>query len=143
MQKHNLIIDKNIEVTITKLIQYFTYGGLLEGFPNEKSNNKILERTEIEAKQLLLIDDVFTIIPEQKIIDEEVHRFFGKHQELPQVTCIVLLRSTDTYKDLKKDFSELAVIWYQNEYVFPIEDTILEKIKEIPFKKICGEFEYS
>jgi hypothetical protein len=39
-------------------------------------------------------------------------------------------------------FSSLCLIWFQEDYAFPIEKDILDKIKEIPFSKICGEFDY-
>lgn len=139
MNQYEIIIDENVTVTIEEFFQTYTYGGLLEGEPSKNVNKMILTHLENRAKKIHELENIFIINPEPK--NAESQRW-NSDCELPRITCTGLIKSREVFKDLKKDFSCLAIIWCQNDFLFPIEDDILKKIKKIPFKKLCAEFEY-
>ncbi len=60
---------------------------------------------------------------------------------LPNITCIAELRSEMTMGDQTAIYT-LGVCWLQDEYAFPIDNTILEKFKEVPFSRLCVEYEF-
>ena len=138
----NLIIKTNKDVTIKSIKQWHTYGGLLEGIPTDKLNERIINRTKKEAKEFSGIEEIYLIEPKQKPIDYDGKYPFGNPASLPGVTCIAELWHNDVFKNTDKMFSSLCIIWFQDDYAFPIEEDILNKIKEIPFSKVCGEFDY-
>ena len=138
----SLIIENNKEVTIKSIKQWHTYGGLLEGVPTDEMNENIIDRTKKEAKEFLGMDEIYLIEPKQKPIDFDGKYPFGNPASLPGVTCLVELWCNDVFRNTDKMFSSLCVIWFQEDYAFPIEKKILSKIKEIPFSEICGEFDY-
>jgi hypothetical protein len=82
------------------------------------------------------------IEPIQTPIEYEGKYAFGDPASLPPIACIVDLWYYSAFRDETKDFSSLGLIWFQDDYAFPMEEQILEKIKQIPFSKICGEFTY-
>jgi len=142
MKKSNLIIDNDLEVTIGHIDQWLTYSGMLEGIPTDRWNAKVIERTKIQAKGRFHSEAIHLIEPTQKPI--EVHRKYalGKPMKLPAVTCMMNIYSSEVFRDQDKMGSSLVIIWFQDDYAFPIEAAILQKIKEIPFRKICEEFDF-
>ncbi|NHN25988.1 hypothetical protein FIA58_009910 [Flavobacterium jejuense] len=137
-----LIIENNKEVTIKSIKQWHTYGGLLEGIPNDKMNARIIERTKIEAKEFSHMEEIYLIEPKEMPIDYDGKYPFGNPAALPGVTCVAELWHNDVFRDTNKMFSSLCIIWFQEDYAFPIDEEIVKAIKEIPFSKICGEFDY-
>ena len=137
-----LIIEFDKKVTIKTIKQWETYGGLLEGVPTKRSNKRTIERTKKEAKKITGVHQIFLIETEQKPIEHIKNYVFGTPASLPKITCVAELWYNDVFRDKNKMFSSLCIIWYQEDYAFPIEEHILDAIKEIPFSKICGEFDY-
>ncbi|PTX63570.1 hypothetical protein C8N46_101171 [Kordia periserrulae] len=142
MKKYQLLIDNDLEVRIDHIDQWFTYSGLLEGLPTNRLNTMILERTKEEAKERFHSDAVYLIEPTQTPIEYEGRYVFGKPMQLPSITCVCSVASSEVFRNKEMHGSHLIIIWLQEDYAFPIEETIIEKIKEIPFRKICKEFEY-
>ncbi len=138
----DLIIDINKEVTIRKISQWQTYSGLLEGFPTIELNARILSDAKEYARNYCGLEEIYLIEPQQKIIEYEGKYPFGTPSALPGITCIALLRYYKAVRDEKMDFSCLGIIWFQEDYAFPIDQNILDKIKIIPFTSIAGEFSY-
>lgn len=135
-----LIIEGDKKVSIKSLNQRLTYGGLLEGLPTTKMNNRIIEGLKTEGKGHSGFEAFYIIEPEQTPIPYEGKYPFGEPASLPAVICIADLRYGSACRDMKKNFSTLRLIWFQCSYAFPIADEIVEKIKLIPFSKICEEF---
>ena len=140
--KGELIIDHDKKVSIKRIMQWQTYDGLLEGMPTTKMNSRILADVKTEAKKFCGIEEIYLIEPKQTPIPYEGKYPFGEPASLPPIVCIVELWHYTTFKDKHKDFSSLGLVWFQSDFAFPIEEEILELIKEVPFSKICGEFTY-
>lgn len=141
MDHFQLILKENIKVMITSIHQEITYDGLLEGYPCEKVNTMILHNTKIKAGNLFFMDEIYMIEPFIKV-NRNQSGSFGKMMELPMVTCMATLMCREVFRDQDKHFSALTVIWFQDQYAFPIQEDILEKITAVPFKEVCGEFDY-
>lgn len=139
MNLYEIITDENLTVRIDEFFQNFTYGGLLEGQPSNHVNKMILTHIENRAKKILELENIIFLNPEAK---NSKSSGWNSDCELPAITCIALIKSIEVFKDPKKDFSCLGIVWFQKDFMFPIEDEILEKIKKTPFRKLCSEFEY-
>jgi len=137
-----LTVDGNKQVSIKRIKQWYTYDGLLEGLPTTRMNNRILEDAKEDAKIFCGLEEIYLIEPQQTPLSYSGKYPFGDPASMPNVTCIAELWYHATFKDKEKDFSSLGVIWFQNDFAFPIDKEIIEKLKEIPFSKICGEFTY-
>lgn len=140
--KGELFIEGNKEVTIKRIKQWLTYDGLLEGLPTARMNNGILLDVKEDAKKFCGFDEVYLIEPPLTPIHYDGKYPFGEPVSLPKVTCIIELWYYTTFRDSEKDFSSLGVIWFQDDYAFPIDKEIIEEMKKIPFSEICGEFNY-
>lgn len=142
MIRDKLIVDQDLEVTIKSLSQAQTYGGLLEGAPSEAMNKQIIDRVMDKAQQLGYGAPVYLIKPNTKKLLGQENNLIGKAIALPDVYCIAELSYPNTFKDPAKDFSTLMLVWFQSDYAFPIQEHILTEITQLPYRKLCGEFEY-
>jgi hypothetical protein len=137
-----IIIDGNTQVSIKSIKQRLTYDGLLEGLPTKEMNGRIMVGLKEDARKFCQLNEVYLIEPEQKTIEYNGRYPFGEPAQLPSVICIVELRSYSVFKDKTKDYSALGLIWFQDNFMFPIDSNILEKIKTLPFDKVCEELNY-
>ena len=137
-----IIIDGNTQASIRSIKQRLTYDGLLEGLPTKEMNARILVGIKEDAKKFCQLNEVYLIDPEQKSIEYNGRYPFGEPAQLPNVICIVELRCNSVFKDKTKDYSALGLIWFQDNFIFPIDAAILERIKAVPSNKVCEELKY-
>ena len=142
MNNKRVIIDRDLEVIIVEIKQYHTYRNMLEGIPNSRHNKIILERPINEAKELFDLQNIHLIEPIITPIEYEGEYPFGKTESLPEITCLAELRCYSAFKNENMDYSGLGLVWFQDDYAFPIEKTINDIIKTISYRKICEEFSY-
>lgn len=133
---------ENKKVTIKAIYQWRTYSGLLMGLPTKKMNARIIESAKKSAQNFTGLQEVYLIEPQQKLLSKRRPYPFGIPASLPSTICIVELWHSKALRDENKHYSSLAVVWFQDEFAFPIAETILEKMELIPWESIAGEFEY-
>lgn len=137
-----ITVQENLSVTITQIYQWQTYNGLLEGLPVERINQQILNRALEKARELSEGNPVHLIEPTLTPIPHEGSYAFGNPVELPGTICITDLRCHSSIQNLG-DYSELTVVWLQEQYAFPIEPTILDKLKALPWSQLAKGFNWS
>lgn len=136
----------NIISGINELNQWHTYKNLLCGLPTAKLNQSILEDLADIAKRDFGISDIYVINPEsQKVIHEIKDYPFGQVIRLPEITCMALI---SCFKDGKDEllldnfeipilhFQDIALVWFQDDFAFPIDENVLEKLKQTSWKDI-------
>lgn len=139
---NKLIIDNDLKVRITTILQWETYGGMMEGYPTERFNRRMLIAAVAKAKQFCNLEEVFLVEPEQKPFHIDGLHGEDKPFALPRVICIAHLASSDTFRDKQKDSSALGLVWLQDDYAFPIDEEVMKKIKAIPYRQICREHDF-
>lgn len=123
------------QAKLTDLHQYPTYRGHLEGLPTVESNRdhveRLLRRCEDESPGFgrpYLIPPVET--PISLGIGARLRRR-GVPSRLPEVTCIAQFLSFSPVRDPSMTLSGMVVVWFQSEFAFPIDPTVLEQIVAI------------
>ena len=126
---NKLTLTNNIEVEITKIYQMKTYDSLIEGIADKEFNDDLLIDIKQRAKRVFFNDAIH-------IIDSRLN----EDDDFSSFTVILELTSFQTFKDLDKDFSSLIVVFFQDQFAFPINDENLILIKEIHFGLLCKEY---
>ncbi|MBS1635182.1 MAG: hypothetical protein JST26_04610 [Bacteroidetes bacterium] len=139
---NELTIEKNKQVLITGLYQWRTYGGLIDGIPHNKMNDRILKELPNRAKKLCTDIPVYIIEPKQTPIPYDGKYPFGVPMSMPSVICVAELSSGQPVRDMDMHGSQLIVAWFQDQYALPIDHAILDKIKEIHWSKFAEDFCY-
>lgn len=133
-----MLFKDNISPSIDRFLQRRTYYGVLEGVPDSTINKDNIEYAKGEALRHFGIKNIYVITPTEK----KWLRTNGEEKaELPHITCMAELTHYEPMKDASKECSKLCLIWFQNEYAFPIAEEILQKINELEWK-ICSEDKY-
>jgi len=67
---------------------------------------------------------------------------FGSPATIPEVTCTGRFRSEPIGERDPACYSELTIIWFQSEFVMPIERSVLEEIARLDWDALASNFEY-
>lgn len=136
-----IIFKNNLSVRINVIHQERTYSGLLEGLPTRKMNEQKLHGLPLEAQNQLGKIKVYLIEPSQKKIEYEEYPF-GEPASLPRITCMAQLENNRPARNEEMDFSMLILIWFQDAFAFPIEESILKTIETLDWAEIAQDFEW-
>jgi hypothetical protein len=64
--------------------------------------------------------DAFLIVPVQQPIKHDGRYPFGDPAALPSIACMGRFHSHKPARDSSKDCSDLTMIWFQDDYAFPL-----------------------
>ena len=138
----SLTIENGHTAYIKVLHQYATYAGLLEGLSTREMNREIIKDAVESAPDYTRQSAVYLIEPIEYPVEYDGVYPFGQPASIPPITCFMLLQCHQVFRDFDMHGSALTVVWFQENYAMPIDDLILEKIKQIPWAEIADEFEY-
>ena len=122
------------EIRLLGINQYYTYEGLLLGVPTWEMNQDMMDRLVASYVHPAEYGVPLLLEPEQRPIEVQGERpDHGTPAALTSVTCIARFNSGG---QLGTDdiWSVLRVIWYQEDFAFPIEDRALRQIAEIDWE---------
>jgi hypothetical protein len=104
---------------------------------------KKLDRLIAENQNTLYSSSPYLIQPVEKPIDLDGKPYpFGTPASLPNITCIGRFASLQPVRNKNKDFSELIVIWYQDEFAFPIDPIVVKELQLLDWERFADDFEY-
>jgi len=135
-------LNSGREIAVSEIRQSLTYAGLLEGLPTtEMNHNKI--QSLIFDKQNNKFGKPFLISPTETPISLDGRPYpFGSPAQLPSVTCVADCKSRQTNRNPVLDYSMLTIIWFQDDYAFPIEPDILVQIQNMTWDEYATDFEW-
>ncbi len=107
---------------------------MLEGIPSESYN---AEKIYKEGRDVGF-NEIYVIEPKQT----RISYFSDEKYTIPKVTCRITVQSIENLKDASKDFSTLRIVWFQEDYAMPIDKDIINKLRKLPYQKLCGEYTY-
>ncbi len=132
------------EVRLMELRQSWTYEGMLEGLPTGRMNQRHLDSllTERQGKPYPQ-GPVHMIVPTERPIQycADTPYPFGTPAELPRVTCIGRFKSWAVAREEYCYYSGLVVIWFQDEFAFPIDPAVMEKLRAIDWERLAVDVE--
>lgn len=129
------------EIELHQLKQSRTYAGVLEGVPTKQFNKRLLNELRKASERNARLTPVVLLTPKETPIGVGGPHPDGKPYRLPFVTCVARFRS-EPFADLEPlGFSELIVIWVQDDFAMPIEPAALRQIMEIEWEGVAKDFE--
>lgn len=138
MEKHAIFkLPSGRWLYLRELRQYETYEGLLEGLPTAERNKQNVERLVDEHRDRPYPGMPYLIHPTEKPIEYKQGggRYpFGTPSALPAVTCIGRFTSLKPVRKKDYDQSGLVVIWFQEQFAYPIAPCVEDKILTIDWE---------
>lgn len=129
---------------LRELRQWELYEGLLEGVPTSEMNRRRLERIAAEYRGKAYGSDPLLIQPSENLFEwsrDEPYPF-GKPATLPEIVCVARFDSLEPARDPDKELSGLGVIWFQNEFAFPIDPVVLDRLMAIDWERYAVDMDY-
>lgn len=127
-------------IRLRKLNQHEIYAGLLEGLPTRRMNADIIQRL-VQNEGQRLGAAPYVVPPIEKPITYPKKYPFGEPASLPPIACVATFDSLDPARDKQKDYSSLVIIWFQQDYAFPIEPDVFEHIRKIDWTRLASDYE--
>jgi hypothetical protein len=145
------MLDKSIiqlvcgrQIQLIALNQSFTYEGLIEGLPTEGMNRNIIDRIimhdAVKWGYMKWDSPPYLIEPVQTPVEIGRKYPFGKPASIPGYKCLARFASRTPARNVEMDFSEMTIVWFQNSFAFPIEESILEKIRSLDWTKHATDY---
>ncbi len=123
------------------LKQWDVYAGILEGLPTRQGNDAELKALVDEARQRDGHDPVL-ITPTQRPLENDGPYPFGDPAALPEIGCVGRFHSNDPARDRSKDYSDLTIIWFQDDYAFPISPDVERAILAVDWDRLARDDDY-
>ena len=146
---YKISLDSRRTISLDELHQHLTYAGLLEGLPTRKLNKDILSELKDTVHNKIWASTTPHIIkPHEspvKLSDERKAYYQARGPEwepviLPKIICIGHFMSDAITDDFM--FSSLTIVWFQEDWMMPIDNTILQQIKSINWDKHATQGDY-
>jgi len=140
-RRSELTLSSGRAIQLYALNQWAEYAWILEGLPTRERNEAALARIVEEARQQdghapVLIHAV------QKPIAYEGRYPFGEPAALPAIGCVGRFRSLSPAREPGHDYSALTIIWFQDQYAFPIDPDVERAIAGIDWGTFAIDREY-
>ena len=130
---------KTCTVTIHSLNQNNIYSGLLEGLPTRERNSKIISNTLAQLQKSN--NNPYLVPPIEKPIPYSRGKYpFGEPSRLPKIKCIASCQSFSIQDD-PLYASHLTLIWFQDDYAFPIDPLVVEHIQTLEWARHAVDYE--
>ncbi|MFC4911585.1 hypothetical protein [Actinomadura gamaensis] len=132
-------------ITLTDLKISTTYGGLLEGYPNARLNDRLLaglakrRESPYQTSPVHLIDP-----PRRRPVHGSDRRLpFGPVEELPAVHCRGSFTSERIDENLDKVLhrSWLEVVWFQDDLTTPVADFVTAAVADLDWNTLAEDHE--
>ena len=123
--------------------QSLVYEGLLEGLPTRERNQRYVRRTVQTVGQESDRVPVTLLDPVAKPIETKDPYPFGEPESIPGVLCVGRFRSnqcTSASDDPYEGYSQLVVIWFQDEFGLPISADVQEQFRQMDWETLAKNF---
>ena len=134
-QRHEFTVASRRVIRLQAIDQWRTYEGLLLGTPSREMNQDMMDRLVKRYTRPNEYGTPLLLEPEQRRLEvpPNVH-VSGTPSKLPRVTCVARLISDSLLGDRHYIWSVLRVIWFQDEFAFPIAERALAQIDAIDWE---------
>ena len=131
------------EIRLDVFRQSFVYAGLLEGLPTREINQRLIERLRTQERECRG-ELPYLIDPPERLIQYEGDQpyRFGTPAAIPGVECIGQFTSFQPARGANRDGSHLTIIWFQDEWAFPIDPGMREQIRAIDWEQHAHDFDW-
>lgn len=139
-----IVLTSSRSITLRELRLRGTYEGLLEGLPTKEKNRRLLEllsQSEVHATYAVV---PFIVPPQETKIElpQGVEYPFGSPSALPPVVCTARFESLSPTLNGTGDASGIVVVWFQEHFAVPPPAHVLQRLREMDWDNIAGNFEY-
>ena len=144
--RYQLTLQSGRKITLQRLDQRMHYADALMGAPNARTNREHIKVALEEAGRFSASEISPHLSPPitrgYRREPGDSPRMSGVAEWLPDVRCIGLFHSFPACKP-ENFYSALVVVWFQEEYAFPIEESALSELLALDWEALATDFDVS
>lgn len=137
MANGSIVLTSGREQRLQSLAQHSVYAGLLEGLPTREHNRDIVAHAVKAARATA--SAVYLVPPDEQVIPCRGKYPFGEPARLPDIVCTGAFASRE---DDPLTGSALSIVWFQDDFAFPIAPAVLAHIQALDWPSLSHVFEY-
>jgi hypothetical protein len=144
LKQEDIALRSGRSLWLRELRQSRTYESLLAGTPDDELNQWVMDRARTEALGGAVGQEPYLVSPNVRTrIQEAWHDIPAREYcALPATVCIGQFTSFQPARDKDRHASELVIIWFQDEFAFPIDPAVREQIRAIDWEKHAVDFDH-
>lgn len=147
-----ITLNSGIEISLQSLKQVLTYACVLEGIPwgpyykgyvsdQVRWFKEERKRLGIENPACVVIEPEVLSLPVTEEVATSMQAFYGVESvSIAPVACRGLFECSRPVREEDKDGSELTIIWFQTEFMSPMPDYVVTRIREIDWEVVADNF---
>jgi hypothetical protein len=107
-------------------------------------NKRIITEAIEKTKSLQSLHNIVPLLiePIEVAIKLDTRYPFGDPASIPPIVCSAILNCHTVAKNSTMDASMLPIVWFQEDYAFPIDELIAKRISEIEWEKHACDYQY-
>ncbi|WP_098008945.1 hypothetical protein [Streptomyces sp. sk226] len=138
MSLGHIVLLSGRSIRLTELRMSSTYGGILEGYPCKRINDRKVSWVQRQAELAFPSTPVHLVPPSREYPDESAGAF-GPVEVLPSVACVGVFDSTAL--DSAMDGSTLTVAWFQPAAEVPAGEDADLALRSIRWEELAQDYE--
>ncbi|MFJ6404007.1 hypothetical protein ACIQK9_00625 [Streptomyces hydrogenans] len=138
MSLSHIVLSSGRRVRLTELRMSSTYGGMLEGYPHQRVNDRKIDWLRQKAERAYSSMAVHLVPPGRAYPDQPAGRS-GPVELLPAVMCVGAFDSAPL--DGAMDGSALVVAWFQAEARVPVGEDADPALRGIRWEERARDYE--
>ncbi|MEV5970321.1 hypothetical protein [Streptomyces sp. NPDC051921] len=138
MSLGHVVLSSGRSIRLTELRMSSTYGGMLEGYPCRRVNDRKVDWLRRQAERAFPSTPVHFVPPSREYPDETAGAF-GPVEVLPSVFCVGVFHSVAI--DPAMDGSALAVAWFQPLPQVPAGENAGLALRGIHWEELAQDYE--
>ncbi|GGP86565.1 hypothetical protein [Streptomyces sindenensis] len=138
MSLGHIVLSSGRSIRLTELRMSSTYGGMLEGYPCKRINDRRVSWLQRQAECAFSSTPVHLVPPSREYPDEPAGAF-GPVEVLPSVSCVGFFDSAAL--DPAMDGSALVVAWFQPVPEVPAGEDADLALRGIRWEELAQDYE--
>lgn len=146
--RYTIELSSGIAIRLHALFQHYTYGGLMDGLPSRRLNQRLVDAALKTARERLWLDSKPVVIPPVETSmglpksDWVYPADEFEPRSIPGVTCMATFESSTPARDEEADMSTLNIVWFQEELALPIDPAVMEEICALDWRAMARDGNY-
>ncbi|MFF9341554.1 MULTISPECIES: hypothetical protein [unclassified Streptomyces] len=138
MSLGHMVLSSGRRIRLTELWMSSTYGGMLEGYPHRRVNDRKVDWLRQKAEREYSSTAVH-LVPPGRAYPDRAAGSAGPVEVLPAVMCVGAFDSAPL--DRAMDGSALVVAWFQDEPRVPAGEDADAGLRGVPWEELARDYE--
>lgn len=142
-----ILLRSGRAIRLINVIQDSVHEGVKDELPNAQINQQQFDRLRSSPPDIFTGRSTILLEPHYRdvsTLDQSIPWYYEDQepQILPAISCLGIFKSDEPAENPEMDFSQLRILWYQENYLFPIDVAVMKQILDIDWNSHAFDGRY-